>query len=182
MNRRTQTASLAAVALVLVTAAAHARLGRAEAAQVSFTAQGPAGMSIVGTTSDLQIAETDQDIVVTVPLKNLDTKISLRNKHMREKYLEVDKYPNAELRVPKSQIQTPKGAPTGGKANGTLSLHGQTKPVSFTYAAKPEGGNVAVNGTVHVVMTDFGIEKPGYAGVSVKPDVDVAVAFRVQDN
>jgi polyisoprenoid-binding protein YceI len=164
--------AFSAVALVALTA--QAKLARSGDAQVSFAATGPAGLSIVGTTSDLAVAETEQDVVVTVPLKNLDTKIELRNKHMREKYLEVAKYPNAELRVAKSAVQAP-----SGKATGQLSLHGKTHPVTFSYATKPEGGATGVTASFHMNMFDHGIEKPGYAGISVKPDIDVNVAFRV---
>jgi polyisoprenoid-binding protein YceI len=173
MNRRI-TFALAA-SMLAVTAVAHATLSRTGDAQVQFTASGPAGMSIVGTTSDLLVSETDKEIVLTVPLKNLDTKIELRNKHMREKYLEVDKYPNAELRVAKDAIQKNTAS---GKANGVLSLHGQSKPASFTYTSKADG---SATGAIHVNMKDFGITQPGYTGISVKPDVDVTVSFRVTD-
>lgn len=178
MNARLSFA-LAAGTTLAITAAAHAGLARSGDAQVQFTASGPAGMSIVGTTSDLQVAETDKEIVVTVPLKNLDTKIELRNKHMREKYLEVDKYPNAELRVAKDSIQK---TATSAQATGQLTIHGQTKPTKFTYTTKPGGGGTAVTGAVHVNMKDFGIAQPGYAGITVKPDVDVTVTFRVTEN
>jgi len=164
---------LAALALT-VTAAAHATLARTGDANVTFNATGPAGLKIVGTTSELSVAETEQDVVVTVPLRNLDTKIELRNKHMREKYLEVGKYPNAELRVAKSAVQGP-----SGKANGSLTLHGQTRPVTFSYTTKPDGAATGVTGNLHLNMFDFGIEKPGYAGVTVKPDIDVTASFRV---
>jgi len=173
---------LAVASVVAVSAAAHARLARSGEAQVSFTALGPAGMSIVGTTSELQVTETDQELVVTVPLRTLDTKIDLRNKHMREKYLEVDKFPNAELRVAKSAITAPKGAPVSGKTTGNLTIHGQTKPTAFSYTAKNDGPRTAVSGAMHVNMKDFGIAQPGYAGITVKPEVDVAVSFGVQDN
>jgi len=174
MNRRPLTL-FAAAAVLTITAFAHAKLARTGDAQVQFTASGPAGMSIVGTTNELQVNETDNEVVIVVPLKSLDTKIDLRNKHMREKYLEVDKYPNAELHVEKSAIQRT-GAPS--QATGQLTIHGKTKATPFNYTAKQDG-NVA--GTLHVNIKDFGITQPGYAGVTVKPDIDVNVTFRVND-
>ncbi len=174
VSRRLLRSLAPAAATLLVAVVAHAKLARTGDAQVSFHATGPAGLSIVGTTNELAVAETDTDVVVTVPLSKLDTKIDLRNRHMREKYLEVAKYPNAELHVAKSAVQAP-----SGKATGSLTLHGQTKPVTFAYTTKPEGSATAVTSSFRVVMSDFGIEKPGYAGVSVKPEVDVDVAFRV---
>lgn len=159
----------------LFTWIAEAKLARTGDAQVSFSATGPAGLSIVGTTSDLAITESEQEVVVTVPLRNLDTKIDLRNRHMREKYLEVAKFPNAELRVTKAAVSAP-----SGKGTAQLSLHGQTRPVTFTYATKEDAGATGVTASLHLSMLDFGIEKPGYAGISVKPDVDVNVAFKVK--
>jgi polyisoprenoid-binding protein YceI len=181
MQRRRTTAVLVLGVLTTVSAVGHAALSRTENAQVSFTATGPAGMKIIGTTHDLSVAEANQEIVAIVPLRNLDTKIELRNKHMREKYLEVEKYPNAELRVPRSALTMPPGAPISARAEGTLTLHGRAKATSFTYVAKPDGSGIAVTGTLHVNMTDHGIAQPGYSGVSVKPDVDVQVSFHVQD-
>jgi hypothetical protein len=38
-----------------------------------------------------------------------------------------------------------------------------------------------VRGTVHINMSDYGIASPSFMGVTVKPDVDVTVAFVVTD-
>ncbi len=164
---------------LFISLVAHAKLARTgDPASVTFTATGPAGLSIVGTTSDLSVADTDADFTVTVPLKNLDTKIELRNKHMREKYLETDKFPNAELKVAKSELSQRNGT---AKANGTLTLHGKSQKAQFSYTAKPDGAKTNITGTVHVNMKDYDITQPGYAGISVKPDVDIAVSFVLQD-
>jgi polyisoprenoid-binding protein YceI len=183
MQRRPTTVLFMGLLGLLMSASAvsHAAFSRTGDAQISFTALGPAGMKIIGTTSELSVSEANQELVVVVPLRNLDTKISLRNKHMREKYLEVDKYPNAELRVRRSALRIPSGAPVSAKAEGTLTLHGRSKVTPFTYVAKTEGDRIAVSGELHVNMTDFGIAQPGYSGISVKPDVDVQVSFHVQD-
>jgi polyisoprenoid-binding protein YceI len=177
MNLRRLALAASLCACTLATVAAHAALARAGDAQVSFTATGPGGLSIVGSTSELTVAETADQVVVTVPLRNLDTKIDLRNKHMRDKYLEVGKYPNAELRVAKSAVSAP-----SGKTTGQLTLHGKTQPVTFNYTTKPEGAVTSVTSKFRIAMPDFGIEKPGYSGLSVKPDVDVDVSFHVTKN
>lgn len=160
-------------ALLSVAALAFAKVSRAGDALVRFTASGPAGLSIVGTTNELTLRETEQEFVVVVPLRNLDTKIGLRNAHMRDKYLEVEKFPNAVLRVSKAQIQR---GTTSRQATGVLSLHGKSKSTPFTYTATPAGD---VSGALHLNVKDFDITQPGYAGVSVKPDVDVDVTFHI---
>ena len=168
---------------ILATAfAADAKLNRAGEPAVSFTAVGPAGMKIVGTTSELNVVDNGQALSVTVPLGNLKTGITLRDKHMRDKYLQVSSFPNAELQVSRSALKFPAaGADASGDVQGSLQLHGKTKPVTFHYTAKREGNVFHVSGSVHVNMQDFGMETPGYLGVTVKPDVDVTVRFDAND-
>ncbi len=94
--------------VLLMPFAADAKLAASGLASVSFAATGPAGMRIVGSSSDLSVSDDAQNITVTVPLGNLKTGVDLRDQHMRDKYLEVPKYPNAELVVAKSAIRDPR--------------------------------------------------------------------------
>jgi polyisoprenoid-binding protein YceI len=168
--------ALAVTVLAVATAGvAQAKLS-GSGGEVSFTATGPAGLKIVGTTSQVAVKEDGANVVISVPLSAIDTGIALRNKHMKEKYLETDKYPNAELTVARSAVKE-----GSGSAQGTMKLHGQSKPVSFNYNAKKAGEGFAVDGTVHLNMKEFGIEVPSYLGVTVKPEVDVAAKFSASD-
>ena len=118
-------------------------------------------------------------MTVSVPLATLDTGIALRNQHMRDKYLETAKYPNAVFTVPKASLALPNGG-TGDTA-GTLALHGKQKPVKVHYVVTKEAAGYAVSGTTRVNMSEFGIEQPSFAGATVKPDVDVTVSFHAKD-
>jgi hypothetical protein len=82
-----------AFGIVTMSVAGFAALSSASDAHVSFQASGPAGMKIEGTTPDLTVADDGTNVVVTVPLGNLNTGIALRDHHMKEKYLEVPKFP-----------------------------------------------------------------------------------------
>jgi polyisoprenoid-binding protein YceI len=158
--------------------AADAKLARTGTPSVSFTALGPAGMKIVGTTSHLEVADDATSVTITVPLADLTTGIALRDRHMREKYLQVQSFPNATLKVDRANLKLPPpGAEASSDAQGTMAIHGKTHPVSFHYTAKHEGAGYAVSGSVRVDMKDYGIDVPSYLGVTVKPDVDVTVSF-----
>jgi polyisoprenoid-binding protein YceI len=149
----------------------------------TFDAVGPAGLKIEGKTAQLSVAEQDGNLVITVAVGSFDTGIELRNRHMREKYLETEKYPNAVLTVARSAIQFPAdGADTAGSAAGTLNLHGQARPITVSYKAHRAGDTYAVTGSARVKMTDYGIAAPSYLGVTVKPDIDVAVSFNAKDS
>lgn len=176
----------AAATFVLALSLVHADVAEATLvepshAQIAFVMAGTAGMRIEGKTTDFQLVETDKAITVDVPLGNLSTGISLRDKHMREKYLDVAHYPQAELRVTRQALQFPKGATAVADAHGLLTLHGKTNPVTFHYEAAPKGTSYRVHASLHVKTTDYGIEIPSYLGITVKPDVDVTVDFDVQE-
>lgn len=171
--------SLTVCAALAVTVAAEAKLTSTGSSSVEFKAVGPGGLKINGKSNVVQVADDDKTITVTVPLGNLDTGIGMRNTHMKDKYLEVSKYPNAVLSVTKPGAGYPAGG--SGEATGTMTLHGVSKPVKFHYDVKKEGAEYAVSGTVRINITDFKIEQPSFAGATVKPDVDVAVSFRAKE-
>jgi polyisoprenoid-binding protein YceI len=164
-------------AVLAIALAAHAKFS-ANGGEAQFNASGPGGLKITGTTNQVNVKEDGANVVVTVALGNLDTGIALRNKHMKEKYLETDKFPNAELVVAKTAIK----ADGSGTAQGTMKIHGKSKEVSFTYNAKKNGAAIAVDGAAHINMKEFGVEVPSYLGVTVKPEVDINVKFNAQDN
>jgi polyisoprenoid-binding protein YceI len=120
---------------------------------------------------------------VGVNLATLTTGISLRDKHMREKYLETATYPTAVLAVSRSKLKVPVSGASGSfDGEGTLTLHGKTKPVSFHYTAKSDGKSAyAVTGAMRLDMNDYGIVTPKYLGVTVKPQVDLTVSFTAED-
>ncbi|HXX70321.1 MAG TPA: YceI family protein [Polyangiaceae bacterium] len=170
----------ACVCALSASSAGYAALSSASDAHVAFEAVGPAGLKIDGSTPDLSVSEADGNLTITVPLGNLSTGISLRDHHMKEKYLEVPKYPAGVLTVAKNALKVPAaGGQVDADVPGTLALHGQTRPVSVHYSAKSDGTNTSAQGKFHINMTEFGIVVPTYLGVTVKPDVDVSATFRV---
>ncbi len=179
-HQRLWSAALSFTILTL-SAAGHAALSGASDPQVAFQASGPAGMKITGTTADLSVAEDAAgNVVVSVPLSNLTTGIALRDRHMKEKYLEVPKYPAATLTIARAALSLPApGQKIEGDARAMLVLHGQTRPVSIHYDTTAEGAGFSAHGKFRINMNEFGISVPSYLGVTVKPDVDVSASFRV---
>jgi polyisoprenoid-binding protein YceI len=182
---RCQRLGIAATSVTLALGLALSPLARAALSppsdsHVGFQASGPAGMTIEGTTSDLTLEDKGDNIVLTVPLGNLSTGITLRDRHMKEKYLEVPKFPSATLTVARGALKLPA---TGDKieadVSSSVSIHGQTRPVTVHYEAKKDGASVLAKGKFHINMRDFGIAVPSYLGVTVKPDVDVSANFRI---
>ena len=181
MNKTNRLLSL--LLLAALPAAATAALKTRPPAQVTFVALGPAGLRIEGKSTDLQVTDRPDALVVTVPLGKLDTGMSLRDQHMHEKYLESQKYPNAQLAVARTAIQFPTdGQTTEGTVPATLALHGKSKTVPVHYRATRQGRSYDVKGDLKVDFREFGIEIPNYLGATVKPPVDVNVAFVLDES
>ena len=103
---------------------------------------------------------------LTVNLNDLDTGIDLRNKHMKEKYLETAKFPKALL-----DVKDLSSADGDHEFAGKLTLKGVTKPVTGKYTVKEK----AMTAEFKTSLKDFPIGVPSYLGVSVAEDVTVTV-------
>jgi polyisoprenoid-binding protein YceI len=101
---------------------------------------------------------------------------------MREKYLEVPKFPSVTLTIARSVLKFPTSGSVSADVPGSLKLHGQTRTVTLHYDAKSDGAGFAVQGRFRLNMNDFAISVPSYLGVTVKPDVDVSASFHVAGN
>jgi polyisoprenoid-binding protein YceI len=165
-----------------VALSAHAQVSSVGSASATFDAAGPGGLNIRGKTSDLTVSEASGKVKVQVALGDLSTGIDLRDRHMRDNYLEVAKYPNATVEVERNKLKFPsKQASGGGEVPGAMTIHGVTKPVKVSYAARLRGDKIAVDGQTKIDMRDFGIEVPSYLGVGVDPHVTINVTFKVVD-
>lgn len=107
-------------------------------------------------------------------LDAFDTGIDLRNQHMKEKYLEVGKYPKAtmqitEMKLPSDKDVTAEAVPF----SGTLSFHGKEKPVKGTAKVEKKDRKVDMTFQFDIAAADFGIETPSYLGIKVTDAVKV---------
>jgi polyisoprenoid-binding protein YceI len=117
---------------------------------------------------------------LSVELKTLDTGISLRNQHMLDNYLEVQKGEGFETAV-LSNIDV--GPLTAGVTDGhgrftaRLHLHGTTQSVAGHATMSERGSAVRVEASFPIRISDYAIADPRYLGVGVKNEVVVRVVF-----
>lgn len=158
---------------------ARAAINSPSESAVLVSVHGPAGLDVQGVTHELGVAERDGDLIFQVPLAGLDTGIGLRNRHMRG-YLDVSHFPEAELHVPRGKVVLPPhGKSVESAAQGTLTLHGVSRPCSVRYHVEQVGeGEYRVRGTTRIDIRDFGIAIPTW-GVGVEPHVGIQVDFSV---
>lgn len=165
--------------MVLVATPVLADLERSGPASATFSGKGPAGFKLEGKTEEVTLKDDGKTVVISVPLATLKTGIDLRDRHMREKYLEVEKFPHAVLEVLWSAIQLPEeGKTTTQTVPGKMTLHGKTKDVSVTYTLKRTGDAYEASGKLPLNLKDFDIILPNYLGVTVKPDIETLTSFQ----
>jgi polyisoprenoid-binding protein YceI len=173
---------IAALACVVATPSVEARIVRGSGKPtIAFSAKGPSGMSIVGTSSEIIIRDDGKTLSIAVPLKALTTGLALRDKHMREKYLEVERYAVAELVVPRAALKPPGVAPVSADTQGVLKIRDRSRSVPLHYTLKKNGPTILVTGSMRLDIRDYGITVPSFLGVTVKPEIDIAVSFDAKD-
>ncbi|HZQ79106.1 MAG TPA: YceI family protein [Acidimicrobiia bacterium] len=141
----------------------------------------------VGRTSNvdgaLTIAGTKIDTAdISVDLASVSSDKSQRDNQFRGRIMDVRDYPTATFKLtqPIDLGTLPAdGVTVNVPATGQLTLHGTTKTVTTTIAAKRTGGTIEVNGTIPVVFADYGIPNPTFGPASTDDHglIEFLVAF-----
>ena len=113
-----------------------------------------------------------------VDLQTLETGIAVRDRHMRENYLEVEKGPEFAVAT-FDQIRIEKLA---GKSTfkGTLLLHGQRQEVTGVADLQQKDGRIRVQAQFPIRVSAFQIPKPTYLGVGVRDEIQIKVVLTAE--
>lgn len=114
-----------------------------------------------------QSGETVKAENIVVKVKNFKTGMSLRDKHMTEKYLEVEKFPEVVLVSASGQ---------GGKGKGRIKVKGIEKDIEGTY--KVAGNELTAE--FPLKMSDFKITGVKYMGVGANDDMKVHITVPIK--
>lgn len=157
--------------------------------KVGFLAVGkPAMIKIVGEGTgphgDLTIADDKLQGTLTIDMKKLTTKIELRDDHMKNKYLEVEKYPTSTITFKDYNLKLASLTPNAVEQPfaADLQLHGVTKPVTGTIKLSKDSSTVTGVATFKIKVTDFMDTLPSYAGIKIADDIEVTVDLKTTTN
>jgi polyisoprenoid-binding protein YceI len=92
-----------------------------------------------------------------------------RDNQFKGRIMDVERYPTATFELTEPiDLGTlpPVGEVVEHEATGDLTLHGTTKPVTFTLEAKRTATSIEVNGSIPVVFADYGIPNPSFGPIS----------------
>ena len=146
-------------------------VGRPAMIKIKGLGQGPEG--VITYVSDI-ISGT-----VKVDLDKLTTEIDLRDDHMKNKYLEIKRYPTADLTFKDFKISSPVDKLTDSETEmpftADFTLHGKTKPVSGTMKIKKSQKNISGSAEFSVKIMEYLETLPSYAGIKIADDVKIKI-------
>lgn len=118
---------------------------------------------------------------LVIDLTSLDTGINLRDRHLRDTYLEVERGDNfATARL--SGLQLEQAMPASAARHKTefsaeLLLHGVRSPVAGEAELRQSASGVEVEASFAVSLPEFSIDSPRYLGIGVRDEVRITVTF-----
>lgn len=150
-------------------------------ASVAFLSHAPLGSSFTGLSDSLSgyVDLNDSTFAFTLPLNTLDTGISLRNKHMREKYLETALFPEARFRGKFYDLYLYEDEDNPLAMEGTLDVHGVEKNYALEASVFPQsdgGWRIRVDEWI-VLLSDHNIDIPTLLFKKLPEDQKVSITI-----
>lgn len=152
--------------------------------QIEFSA--PTTISkVVGTTDAVegyvQWQENDwttqSEFSFQVDLAAIDTGIGLRNKHMRNKYLETDTYPYATYNGSITQVDATSDTTWNIQTAGTMTIHGVEQQVEVSGTVTETADGYAVDSEFELNISDYDIKQPQFLLVKMNKVVSLSIRF-----
>lgn len=119
------------------------------------------------------------ELYFEVDLASIDTGIELRNRHMRENYLEVEAHPYATFEAVIDSIRAA-DVGFGVWASGTFTAHGVERPRTVACDAIPEPEGFRVVCGFPVLLSDHDIDIPRLMFMRLAEEVRVELDFHLR--
>ncbi|MCX7876720.1 MAG: YceI family protein [Melioribacteraceae bacterium] len=117
-----------------------------------------------------------------VDLNTVDTGIGLRNRHMRENYLETDKYRYAIFSGKIISYNKINEKEFDVNLNGEMKIHGVTKNVSLTGKIFLVGNELNIKSKFSVKLSDYNIEIPKLMFMKINEEIKLELDFFMMEN
>lgn len=119
------------------------------------------------------------ELYFEVDLGTLDTGIGLRNRHMRDNFLEVAKYPYATYKGHLVHAEPLSKGQVDVAAEGTFSLHGVDRKMRVPCAVTSSGSGYRAKCSFSVRLSDFRIDIPRVMFLKLANDIELRLDFTV---
>ena len=115
---------------------------------------------------------------VLLKADSFDSGLGMRDRHIRDKYLEAKKHPAITFRL------KPAGAPVvpgkTAQVAGAFTIKGKTRDVTVPVAVQNAGAALVVKATFPIDVTEYGIPQPRYAVVKMEKIIQVTLQLSLQ--
>jgi polyisoprenoid-binding protein YceI len=128
--------------------------------------------TITGDPADITTAKID----LKLDPKSFDTKNEKRDKDLRDKCMEVSKYPFIEFTshsIQADEKELKPGQSQKATVQGTLKMHGLEKQVSVPVTFQLTDDTLTANGEMAVVLDEWKIKRPKVLFVQLQNDVKI---------
>jgi polyisoprenoid-binding protein YceI len=121
----------------------------------------------------------DTEFYFEVDLASLETGIGLRNRHMRDNYLEVGRFPYATFagRIARTEVTSSQDFRV--TVSGDLTIHGVARPRVLTCRVTPVAAAYRVSCGFEVLLTDHDIEIPKVMFLKLANEIRLELDFTV---
>lgn len=123
----------------------------------------------------------NSEIYFEVDLNALDTGIGLRNRHMRENYLETDQYPITHFKGKIVRNSVMDDTLTTVEADGNIFIHGIEKPLKVSGQLIKKQNGYRIKASFIVKLSEFEIEIPSIMFYKIDENMDLHLDFYVKE-
>jgi polyisoprenoid-binding protein YceI len=119
------------------------------------------------------------EFYLEVDLGSVDTGIGLRNRHMRDNYLETDRYPYATFSGVFAGVDEGDDGWTRVTGSGDLGIHGVSRTRDIVCEVAPAGSGFRARCSFEVLLSDFDIEIPKVMFMKLANEIRLELDFYV---
>lgn len=119
------------------------------------------------------------ELYFEVDLGSLDTGIGMRDRHMRDDYLEVKEYPYASYKGHIVRVSPSSGGGFQVTADGTLTIHGTSHDRQIACDVTSQGTGYHARCAFDVLLSDYDIEIPKIMFLKLANEIQLALDFSV---
>jgi len=178
-----KSASLLVLFIVLFSLSnVHAQSYVSEDGYVEFESNAPL-LTFKGISNNLTgLIDFDQNLVdFYVDLNTIDTGIRLRNRHLRESYLETDKYPFAEFtgRLT-TDFDFQSAQPQPATVAGTFKIHGVEREITVQGEIQLVSDGLLLTAGWTVRLEDYNIDRPSVVFYELAEEQKVSISITLK--
>jgi polyisoprenoid-binding protein YceI len=122
----------------------------------------------------------NSDMYFEVDLNSIDTGIGLRNRHMRDNYLETDKYPYTHFKGKLTRAGKLSDNEYDVTAEGTMFIHGVEKQISVKGKMTAMDNGYRIQANFITALTDYKITVPKLMFFKINENMQLELDFYVK--